>query len=182
MLIVVTAVNGIAEELFFRGAAYAAITRHPVVWTTVAYVVATAATGNVMLAFAAILLGIIVGLQRRASGGILAPIITHCTWSLIDAASRCPPSSASEPPRGERGQADAVASSIATRTASAYDIVSPGTTVEDRVVGHDDLGRHRVDEVLGGRGVDVGDERDPVRRQRRRQQRDRRRSAPGGRS
>ena len=50
-------VNGIAEELFFRGAAYAAIPRHPVVWTTLAYVVATLATGNVMLAFAAILLG-----------------------------------------------------------------------------------------------------------------------------
>lgn len=82
VLVLVTAVNGIAEELFFRGAAYAAITRSPVVWTTVAYTVATLATGNVMLAFAAILLGILVGLQRRASGGILAPIITHCTWSL----------------------------------------------------------------------------------------------------
>ena len=82
VLVVVTAVNGVAEELFFRGAAYAAITRHPVVWTTVAYTVATAATGNVMLAFAAVLLGVIVGLQRRASGGILAPILTHCTWSL----------------------------------------------------------------------------------------------------
>ena len=82
VLVVVTAVNGIAEELFFRGAAYAAITKHPVAWTTLAYTIATAATGNVMLAFAAILLGLIVGLQRRASGGILAPIITHCTWSL----------------------------------------------------------------------------------------------------
>lgn len=82
VLVVVTAVNGIAEELFFRGAAYAAITHRPVLWTTVAYTVATLATGNVMLAFAAILLGVLVGLQRRASGGILAPIITHCTWSL----------------------------------------------------------------------------------------------------
>jgi len=82
VLIVVTAVNGIAEELFFRGAAYAAITKYPVVWTTVAYTIATAATGNIMLAFAAILLGFLVGLQRRASGGVLGPIITHCTWSL----------------------------------------------------------------------------------------------------
>ena len=47
-----------------------------------AYTVATAATGNVMLAFAALLLGVVVGLQRRASGGILAPILTHCAWSL----------------------------------------------------------------------------------------------------
>ena len=82
VLVFVTAVNGIAEELFFRGAAYAAITRHPVLWTTVAYTIATAATGNVMLAFAAVILGVLVGLQRRASGGILAPILTHCTWSL----------------------------------------------------------------------------------------------------
>lgn len=82
LLLLVTLVNGVAEELFFRGAAYAAIPRHPVVWTTVAYVVATLATGNVMLAFAAILLGTVVGLQRRASGGILAPILTHITWSV----------------------------------------------------------------------------------------------------
>lgn len=82
LLVIVTAVNGIAEELFFRGAAYAAVPRNPVGWTTLAYVIATLATGNVMLAFAAILLGALVGLQRRASGGILAPILTHCTWSL----------------------------------------------------------------------------------------------------
>lgn len=82
ILIVVTAVNGVAEELFFRGAVYAALPRHPVAWTSVAYVIATLATGNVMLAFAAILLGVVVGLERRASGGVLAPILTHCAWSL----------------------------------------------------------------------------------------------------
>jgi membrane protease YdiL (CAAX protease family) len=82
ILVVVTIVNGVAEELFFRGAAYAAIPRHPVLWTTLAYAVATAATGNVMLAFAALLLGLLVGLQRRASGGILGPVLTHVTWSL----------------------------------------------------------------------------------------------------
>lgn len=82
LLVVITAVNGIAEELFFRGAAYAATTRHPVPVTTLAYTIATLATGNVMLSFAAALLGTVVGLQRRASGGILAPILTHCTWSV----------------------------------------------------------------------------------------------------
>ena len=81
-LALITAVNGIAEELFFRGAGYAAVTRHPVGITTVAYTLATVATGNVMLVFAAALLGFVVGLERRASGGILAPIITHLTWSL----------------------------------------------------------------------------------------------------
>lgn len=82
LLVLITAVNGVAEEVFFRGAAYAAVPRHPVGWTTVAYVIATLATGNVMLAFAAILLGVVVGLERRASGGILGPVLTHCTWSL----------------------------------------------------------------------------------------------------
>jgi membrane protease YdiL (CAAX protease family) len=82
ILLVVTVVNGIAEELFFRGAMYAAIPKHQVVITTIAYTVATLATGNVMLGFAAILLGAIVGLQRRATGGILAPILTHLTWSV----------------------------------------------------------------------------------------------------
>jgi membrane protease YdiL (CAAX protease family) len=82
LLAIITFFNGIAEELFFRGAMYAAIPKHPVFWTTLAYVVATLATGNVMLAFAAILLGVVCGLERRASGGILAPILTHITWSL----------------------------------------------------------------------------------------------------
>lgn len=82
VLVVITIANGIAEELFFRGAAYAAITNHPVPWTTLAYTLATAATGNIMLAFAALLLGALTGMQRRASGGILAPALTHCTWSV----------------------------------------------------------------------------------------------------
>ncbi len=43
---------------------------------------ATLATGNVMLAFAALVLGLVVGLERRASGGVLGPILTHVTWSL----------------------------------------------------------------------------------------------------
>lgn len=82
LLVVITAINGVAEELFFRGAAYAATPRYPVALTTVAYAIATLATGNVMLSFAAVLLGVVVGLQRRASGGILAPILTHVTWSV----------------------------------------------------------------------------------------------------
>ncbi|MDH2415456.1 CPBP family intramembrane glutamic endopeptidase [Nocardioides sp. CER19] len=82
VLVVITAVNGVAEELFFRGALYAAVTRRPVLWTTLAYTLVTLATGNVMLAGAAAVLGVVVGLERRASGGILAPVLTHVTWSL----------------------------------------------------------------------------------------------------
>lgn len=83
LTLLVTVVNGIAEELFFRGAVYAAIPRHPVIWSTVVYAIATLATGNLMLGFAAVVLGAVVALQRRASGGILAPILTHVTWSVV---------------------------------------------------------------------------------------------------
>jgi len=80
----VTLVNGVTEEVFFRGALYAAIgRRYPVVLSTVVYAAATLATRNPMLVFAALTLGLVLGLQRRASGGILAPVITHVTWSAM---------------------------------------------------------------------------------------------------
>lgn len=82
-VLAVTLLTGVAEETFFRGAVYAAVPRRPVLVTTVVYVVATAATGNVMLAFAAVLLGLVTGWQRRASGGVLAPMLTHLTWSAL---------------------------------------------------------------------------------------------------
>ena len=66
-IVLVTAVNGVAEELFFRGAAYAATTRHPVPVTTRGLRRSPPlATGNVMLAFAAVLLGILVGLAASS--------------------------------------------------------------------------------------------------------------------
>ena len=81
-IVAVTLLNGVAEEVFFRGALFAAIgRRHAVLISTVIYAAATIATGNPMLVFAAFLLGLVLGLQRRASGGILAPILTHITWS-----------------------------------------------------------------------------------------------------
>jgi membrane protease YdiL (CAAX protease family) len=82
LVLLSTVAVGISEELFFRGAAYAAIPRHPVPVTTALYVLATVVTGNVMLIFAALVLGTVVGLQRRASGGVMAPILTHVTWSV----------------------------------------------------------------------------------------------------
>jgi uncharacterized protein len=84
LVAVITLVNGIAEEIFFRGALFAAIgVWHPVAISTVIYTAATVATGNPMLVFAACLLGVVLGLQRRASGGVLAPILTHVTWSAV---------------------------------------------------------------------------------------------------
>jgi membrane protease YdiL (CAAX protease family) len=84
LVLLITVLNGVAEEVFFRGALYAAIgARYPVLISTAVYAVATVATGNPMLVFAAATLGLVLGLQRRASGGVLAPILTHITWSSL---------------------------------------------------------------------------------------------------
>lgn len=84
MVVLITLVNGAAEELFFRGALFAAVGRRaPVLTTALIYGLATASTLNPMLVFAALLLGGVLGLQRRTTGGVLAPIITHATWSLM---------------------------------------------------------------------------------------------------
>lgn len=84
LIVVVTLANAIGEEIFFRGALFAAIgRRNAVVISTIVYAIATLATANPMLVLAALTLGLVFGLQRRASGGILAPIITHVTWSMI---------------------------------------------------------------------------------------------------
>jgi membrane protease YdiL (CAAX protease family) len=83
VVVLITLVNGIAEELFFRGALFAAIgLRHPVLISTFVYALATVAGGNPVLIAAALILGAVVGLQRRAGGGVLAPILTHLTWSM----------------------------------------------------------------------------------------------------
>jgi len=82
VVLAITVLNGIAEELFFRGALFAGIgVRHPVTISTLLYTLVTVGTGNPVLIFAAALLGTVVGLERRASGGVLGPILTHITWS-----------------------------------------------------------------------------------------------------
>ena len=80
----VALIGGIAEEMFYRGAFYTALGRfHPALVSTVVYVVATLASGNPMLGFAAIFLGTVCALERRATGGVLAPILTHFVWTLV---------------------------------------------------------------------------------------------------
>lgn len=80
----IAVVAAVAEELFYRGAFYTALGRHhPVLISTVVYVAATLASGNLMLGFAAIFLGTVCALERRATGGVLAPILTHFVWSLV---------------------------------------------------------------------------------------------------
>jgi uncharacterized protein len=80
----ITVINGIAEEMFFRGALYTALGKaYPAVISTVLYVITTSATGNPMLGFAAVILGAVCAWERRITGGVLAPILTHFFWGLV---------------------------------------------------------------------------------------------------
>lgn len=83
LVALITAVNGLAEEYFFRGALFQALGRRQrVAVSAVLYTVVTAFSGIPLLALAAFMLGILTGLQRRATGGFLAPTVSHLTWSL----------------------------------------------------------------------------------------------------
>lgn len=83
LVALLTAVNGVAEELYFRGALYAAVgRRHAVATTTVLYALTTAVSGIPLLVLAGAALGLLTGLQRRVTGGVLGPALTHVTWSL----------------------------------------------------------------------------------------------------
>lgn len=84
LVLATTLANGLSEELFFRGALYAGLENHaPVVSSTAVYTVATVTTRNPALVVAAAVMGGLFGLQRRASGGLQAPILTHLTWSSL---------------------------------------------------------------------------------------------------
>ena len=83
LIILTTSVNGLAEEMFFRGAFYTAAADRPILISTVAYTVATAASRNPALTVAGGVMGLLFGMQRRASGGIQAPMLTHLTWAML---------------------------------------------------------------------------------------------------
>lgn len=85
LVVLITVVNGLAEELFFRGALYAALEKHhPATISTIIYVVVIGvSTMNPMLTFAAAVLGAVCAFERRATGGVLASILTHMVWGLI---------------------------------------------------------------------------------------------------
>lgn len=85
LVVFITVINGVAEEMFFRGALYTALgTVYPMIVSTILYVAATSATtGNPMLGFAAMLLGLVCAYERRVTGGVLAPMLTHFFWGLV---------------------------------------------------------------------------------------------------
>jgi len=79
-----TLANGLAEEVFFRGALYAAVgVDHPVLKSSAVYTLATVATRNPALILASVPMGLLFAFQRRVTGGIQAPALTHLTWSVL---------------------------------------------------------------------------------------------------
>lgn len=82
LVVALAVVNGVAEELFFRGALQSALPpRHAVAGTTALYTLTTVGSGVPLLVLAALALGLVTALQRRVTGGVLGPAITHVTWS-----------------------------------------------------------------------------------------------------
>ena len=79
-----TLLNGAAEELFFRGAVYDAVgTPAPVVSSTAVYATVTAASRNPALVLASVAMGTLFGVERKLTGGVQAPLLTHLTWSAL---------------------------------------------------------------------------------------------------
>lgn len=84
LVVLIALCNAIAEELFFRGALFSAFGRRsPLVWSTLLYIAAMMAAGNLMVGVAALILGTVCAFERRATGGVLAPVLTHLVWSLV---------------------------------------------------------------------------------------------------
>ena len=84
LVLATTLANGVAEEIFFRGALYAAVgVDHPVLTSTAVYGLATTGTRNPALVLASLAMGTLFGVQRRVTGGLQAPVLTHVTWSAL---------------------------------------------------------------------------------------------------
>jgi uncharacterized protein len=81
LVVLIASGSGVAEELFFRGALWSG--PRPLRTTTLAYAASTAATGNPALVLAGLITSVIFGWQRQATGGVLAPAVTHVTWSVL---------------------------------------------------------------------------------------------------
>ena len=84
LVLATTLANGVGEEVFFRGSLFTALgSPHPVAASTGVYMLTTCATRNPALVVAAGVMGTVFAAQRRSTGGILAPILTHVTWSAL---------------------------------------------------------------------------------------------------
>ena len=78
-----------SEEVLWRGAVFARLTRRygagwrPVVLATVAYAGFVALSGSVVLALAALVCGAVWTRQRQVTGSIVPGLVSHALWSLL---------------------------------------------------------------------------------------------------
>ena len=83
-VLVLALVNGVAEELFFRGSLVdVSVARAPYIVSTAVYVAVTAVAGNTALTLAAAVMGTVFASERRVSRGLVASILTHLVWSTL---------------------------------------------------------------------------------------------------
>ena len=80
-------VNGIGEEMFFRGVVDTQFTQVmkpwvAMAWQIVLYIVVTAAMGVPLLFVAALLIGGVATMEKRATGSLISASIMHVTWGL----------------------------------------------------------------------------------------------------
>lgn len=81
LVVLIASGSAVAEELFFRGALWSG--PRPLRTATLGYAASTAVTGNPALVLAGLITSVIFGWQRDATGGVLAPAVTHVTWSVL---------------------------------------------------------------------------------------------------
>jgi membrane protease YdiL (CAAX protease family) len=84
LVLALTVVSAIGEEVYFRGAVMGALpARWAVAGGVMVYVMVTAFTANVALVIAAALMGTLLAAERRATRGVVAPSITHAVWAVL---------------------------------------------------------------------------------------------------
>ena len=85
LMMATVVVNAIGEEVFFRGALFDAVDdrRRGLSTSTAVYSLVITATRNPALVLASGIMGTLFARQRRATGGIQAPTLTHVTWSML---------------------------------------------------------------------------------------------------
>ena len=85
-VLAVALINGVAEEVFFRGAVvdvFGTRQRRAYVMAVIVYVVVTSVSGNTALTVAAVVMGTVFALERWSTNGLVAPIATHLVWSTL---------------------------------------------------------------------------------------------------
>jgi hypothetical protein len=83
-VMITTLATGVGEELFFRGALYAALgSRRPLASSTALYALSTTITRNPALVLASVVMGTLFAAQRKITGGVQAPLISHLVWSAL---------------------------------------------------------------------------------------------------